>query len=467
MGEAIIARGNNSGSGGGEFGAKIVVKVSTGASVTCSNGSKTFTQTGNSEVTFTVPSFGNWTVTATYSALGMTRTKTVTVEVYQIYKISLMSGHTYGISINMGTSAPNTAVTYTDDAVGFTPLTVSSGACNYGSWSSIISDEFGCKPCLYYNNARSVYLNPSNYAVNTSGASADITSGNAGDVMVEFKRTWYKFDISGNTLTFQVADYDRSDDGFVSDAFYSMDGNGTLKDYMYYSAYEGYNISNRLRSLSGKTPTRNITIGTARAYCKTIGTTFGLEDWSKRCYILGLLMLVTKARGIQSVIGNGICDSNAAINTGTMNTRGLFYGGASNVGCKVFGIENFWGNYYKWCDGLVTTGTSGTIKMKNKAPYTDAGSDYTIVSGIMPHGGNYITQMKPFFNGAMVFPSLVQGDASIGWQDYALVGSNASCVAFVGGNYDYDAAYSGPFCVYVGSTASDSDGSVGARSVAA
>lgn len=467
MGEAIIARGNNSGSGGGEFGAKIVVKVSTGASVTCSNGSKTFTQTGNSEVTFTVPSFGNWTVTASYSSPKITHTKTVTVDVYQIYRISLMSGNTYGISINMGTSAPNTAVTYTDDAVGFTPLTVSSGTCNYGSWSSIISDKFGCKPCLYLNNARSVYLNPSNYAVNTSGTSVDITSGNAGDVMVEFKRAWYKFAISGNILTFQIADYDRSDDGFVSDAFYSMDGNGTLKDYMYYSAYEGYNSGNKLRSLSDKTPTRNINIGTARTYCKAIGTTFGLEDWSKRCYILGLLMLVTKARGIQSVIGNGICDNNSAINTGTMNTRGLFYGGASNVGCKVFGIENFWGNYWKWCDGLVTTGTSDTIKMKNKAPYTDAGSDYTIVSGVMPHGGNYITQMKPFFNGAMIFPSLVQSDTSIGWQDYASVISGASRVACVGGGYAGSAANNGPFCVNVSDTTSDANNYIGARSVAA
>lgn len=466
MGEALLARANAYGGGGSsDIGATIEVAVSNAnVTVTCSNGTKTYTQTG-SNIRFVISTFGTWTVTATYSVSGNVRTQTVVVDTYKLYSISLYDGHTYGISINMDTGSPNSAVTYTDDAVGFTGLSVSNGVCNFGSWSSIITDIFGCKPCLY-NNSRGSYLNPNNYAVTTSGASADITSGSSGDVMIEFKKTWYKFNKSGNILTFQVADYDRTSDGFTCEAFYSMDGNQTLKDYMYYSAYEGYNNSGKLRSLSGKTPTRNITIGNFRTYCKAIGTNYGLEDWAKRTYILGLLMLVTKARGIQAVIGNGICDNNSTIDTGTMNTRGLFYGGASSVGCKVFGIENFWGNYYKWCDGLVTSGSSGTILMKTRAPYNDGGSGYTTVLGVMASGGGCPTQMVPCCDGSTIFPSLVQSDYTIGWQDNAYVGSSASRVACVGGYYSYSAYNAGPFYVIVDYTASNSNSYFGARCVA-
>lgn len=470
MGEALLARANaygNSEGGTTGVGATIEVEVSNAnVTVTCSNGTNTYTQTGTN-IRFVISTFGTWTLKATYSSSGIVRTKSVVVDTYKLYSIKLMDGYTYGISINMSTSSPNDAVTYTDDAVGFTPLAVSSGTCNYGSWQSIITDTFGVAPCLY-NNSRGSYLNPNNYAVTTSGASADITSGSSGDVMVEFKKTWYKFGLSGNVLTFQVSDYDRSDDGFCTEAFKSMDGNETVKDYMYYSAYEGYNSSSKLRSLSGKTPTRNITIGNFRTYCKAIGSTYGLEDWGKRTYILGLLMLVTKARGIQSVIGNGICDSNSAINTGTMNTKGLFYGGASSVGCKVFGIENFWGNYYKWCDGLVTTGSSGTIKIKTCAPYCDGGdSTYTTVSGVMAHGSNgCVTGMIPLCDGKTIFPSMIQSDYTIGWQDYANVNSNASYVANVGGNYNNNADNTGPFYVNVNNSASNTNTNIGARCVA-
>ena len=459
MSEAILTRAGNA----IDSSALAVIEVTlsgkvTTATVTCTNGIKSYTKSGNGLVSFNIRSFGNWTVTAQFTD-GKAFSKIVKVDQYQIYRI-MLGGRTFGITINMDNSSPNGTVSYTDDAVGFNPLYVSNGICNYGSWGDIIVDGFGCKPCLYNNNQRSVYLNPNNYGLSASGESVDIVSGNVGDVMVEFKRTWYKFEMNGNNLTFKVADFDRSDEGFISDAFYAMDGSGVIKDYMYYSAFEGYYSGGRIRSLSGKEATRNYTIGNFRNFCKANGSTYGLEDWAKRCYILGLSMLVTKGRGIQAVVGNGICDNKPAIKTGTMNTNGLFYGGDSSVGCKLFGIEQFYGNWWKWCDGLVTTGTSGTIKMKNRAPYTDNGADYTVVSGVMPHGSSGCpTQMKPFFNGAMIFPSMIQSDYSKGWQDRAYVGSDAACVARVGGYYNDLADDAGPFCVLVNSSASSASSS--------
>ena len=467
MGEAIISRGGGSvtysGTGGG---ALIQVTTWDGAVITCSKGSKVFTKNSEGYVEFTVD-YGTWTLTSVYD--GKTRTATVVVDTLKVFTVNL-KGVTYGVSIDMTNSDPGGAVTYTDDAVGFSPLScnLSSGACDYGSWEDIITETFGCKPCLYLNGARSTYLKPTNYAQTEAGATADITSGNSGDVMVEFKKTWYKFAKSGNTLTFQVADYDRSADGFVNTAFASMDGTSGIQDYMYYSAYEGYNSSNKIRSLSGKTPTGSITYTNSRTYCKANGTKYGMEDMAKRCYILGLLMLVTKTRGVQASLGNGRCGQSSGISTGTLNSYGLFAGFSDNTkGHKCFGIENFWGNFYKWCDGIITN-SSTTVAVKNSAPYNDSGSGYETVSDGLTRGSwLYATAMAPCGGGSIILPSIGQSDTTKGWCDGVCVGASSGRVALVGGSYNFSADRVGPFCLGVYNDPSDGDTYFVSRLVAA
>ena len=47
------------------------------------------------------------------------------------------------------------------------------------------------KPCLFKNGAVVGYLNPDNFAQFEDGSVADITSGDAGDVMIEIPKTGY------------------------------------------------------------------------------------------------------------------------------------------------------------------------------------------------------------------------------------------------------------------------------------
>ena len=440
MGESLISRhGNVNGDGDGAL-----VKVNTivGTTITCTCGSTTRRKTASEEVVEFTLGYGTWTISAEIES--KTYSKTLIIDILQVYEITLKGCSTFGIAIDMSESDPEAAVTYIGDAVGFTPLTNS----NYGSWTDLIKEFFGCRPCLY-NGSVVGYLNPNDYSKFEDGSTADITSGSSGNVMVEFKKLYYKYELTNadTILTFKVTDDESAlDNGYTCTAFKSMDGNGTVKDYMYYGAYEGYNISSVLKSLSGKTVTRSGSCTKFRTYCQANGSTYGMEDWAKRYYILGLLMLVTKTRGIQEVIGNGICDSNSAITTtGTMNTCGLFYGGASNVGVKAFGIENLWGNYYEWCDGIITL-SSSTLGFKDCAPYNDSGSGYTSVAdGYIRERGFYPTKMKPVMNGAAITAWTGQSDSSIGWCDSWCVISASGLVARVGGNYKNDAADTGPF----------------------
>ena len=430
-----------------------LVKVNTivGVTITCTCGSTTRRKTATEEVVEFRLDYGTWIISAEIE--GKTYSKTLIIDTLQVYEIKLKGCSTFGIAIDMNESDPEAAVTYLGDAAGFTPLTNS----NYGSWTDLIKEFFGCRPCLY-NGSVVGYLNPNDYTKFEDGSTADITSGKSGNVMVEFKKLYYKYELTNadTILTFKVTDDESAvDDGFTCAAFKSMDGTGAVKDYMYYGAYEGYKSGFVLKSLSGKTVTGSDSYTNFRTYCQANGSTYGMEDWAKRYYILGLLMLVTKTRGIQEVIGNGICNFkniDSDITTGTMNTRGLFYGGASSVGVKAFGIENLWGNLYEWCDGIITL-SSSTLGFKDCAPYNDTGSGYTSVADGYTRGSGsvklYPTKMKPVMNGAAITAWTGQSDSSIGWCDYWYVDSGSGRVALVGGGYSDSAASAGPFFAYV------------------
>lgn len=466
MGNAIISRGGGSISLAGDGSALVRVQTLEGATVTATSGTKVFTKSSTGLVELSL-SYGTWTITSVTS--DMTLSAKLVIDTLKVYELNL-KGRTYGISIDMSNPDPESAVTYIGQAEGMTPLScnLSTGACDYGDWEDIITETFGVKPCLYLNGARSVYLNPNDYSKTEAGVTADIKSGSAGDVMVEFKRTWYRYAKDRDTLTFEVADYDRSDEGFVSSAFYSMDGNATIKDYMYYGAYEGYNSSSKTRSLSGKTPTASASYTDFRTYCKAMGSSYGMEDFCKRNYILGLLMLVTKSRGIQAAIGYGrIASNSSSVSTGTLNTYGLFAGFSDTTkAVKCFGIENMWGSLYNWCDGIVTTSNT-TLGLKACPPYNGTGSGYSTVNdGISRGSWLYATTMSPALDGAVAIATTPQSSA-IGWPDSVYVSTSAGDVAYVGGNWNAALDLSGPFCVDVDYSPSYASSGVGARLVAA
>jgi len=449
MGQALISRG---GGVGGAAKAKVEIIAPLGATLTISQGDVVFTREVESSPVEMSLGYGVWTISASGAA-----TKTIDIDVLKVYEVNVRDV-TYGISIDMSNGAPADAVTYTDDAVGYSALSCndSTGACDYGSWEGAITGIIGCKPCLYKDGARVAYLNPNNYAQLENGGAADITSGNAGEVMVEFKKTWYKYAVSGDTLTFQVANYDRTADGFVCSAFKSNDGTATVKDFMYFGAYEGYSEGgdDKCHSLSGKSVWNNNywSYSTFRDICKAFGASYGMEDWVKRYYILGLLMLVTKTRGIQAAIGDGNVNSGDLISSGSMDTRGLFYGinDDGNTGVKAFGIEHLWGNTYSWCDGIITLSES-TIGLKECAPYNDSGEGYTSVADGATRGSwQYPTKMTPVLGGAAVVASTTQSDSNIGWCDGVYVIGDSGSVALVGGGCRDGVGNGGPFCVNIG-----------------
>lgn len=373
------------------------------------------------------------------------------------YSIALLTKHVlYGFDIDESISDPSSAVTYTDDAVGFTPISVnSSGIVDYGSWKD--SDLLnGNKPCLLKNGKVNYYLNPNDYTKKEDGSSSDIISGNDGDVMAEFNQMWYKFEKNGNIISFRLANY-KVDDSYCSNAFISEADYSTLCPHMYIGTYNGYSLSSKLRSLSGVLSTVNTNIGQFRTLATANGPGYQQLTFSKYQYLAALLVLVSKSRNIQAALGNGRCSSNSQIQNGSMNNKGQFWGNFDSVsGVKTFHIENLYGNIWQCLDGLGNSYMQ--YKYKNIGPYNDYYSDY-ISGGTIP-GSGYTKSM--IVNNNILLPSINGGTNTTYYSDY-LYSSNFLCVCCVGG-YWSDALRDGPFYLYLFYSASSAITSLGSRS---
>lgn len=397
---------------------------------------------------------------------------------YLIKLINTPTGSiTYGISIDMSINDPTEAVTYTGDAEGLTPLSVdlNTGVCNYGGWEEIIKEGLiGCKPCIL-NNDMTIknYLNPDNYNEFEDGSDAsEIIKTN--NVMVEFNKTWYRWSLdeeNSNILKFEISNYDRSDEGFVTSAFTDLSDRTTVKDKMYYGAYEGANISNKLLSISGVKASASINYTNFRSYCKANGNNFGMEDVVGRYYVLGLMCLVTKSIGLQSKLGQGNLDNTIGdyLVNGSMNDKGLFYGKSSGAGVKCFGIENLYGNYWDWLDGFCIKTNNCSIGLNNGSiAYNDSGSNYdeSYTYSLNLGSWNCIASMVPVLNGAAIMPKTTGGNATTKWCDQSYVNAFAGYVPYVGGDFSFGVDQAGPFCFYVDYAPSLSNSGISARVLA-
>ena len=227
------------------------------------------------------------------------------------------------------------------------------------------------KPCiLNFDGSVECYLDPDDYNYSCTwrpdvdmgerpvrGEAVDIGENCVGNVMVEIPTVWIKVDTTDSRkpkFYFAKTQIDSTYHAYAHTNAY-----GDVVPYIYMAVYEGWiDSEDRLRSVSGKYPSTNIDPSDMISYARLNDPTENAKIWdmtafSERMLITLLLMLNGHSTNMQDVFGNGNSDSNDNLPTGTMNTKGLFWGSdETNLGVKVFGIEHFWGNYSKWTQGI-------------------------------------------------------------------------------------------------------------------
>lgn len=351
---------------------------------------------------------------------------------------------TMTVVIDLSDSNPDTCCSYEDDA-----LLMSAKSSDW-------DDFFGHYPVLMKNGVESVVLNPNDYSVDMNGNSVDITSGDAGDVMVAFPRRGLKIITANDKVYISFTDDPNNSD------FDYYAHNNLWQFYM--GAYDGYiDGDGKLRSLSGKKPAHTITIGKARAAARLNGTGYEQFAFYQLIYLQAMYIMKYKSLNGQTALGWGNVSSRAALTTGTLNDKGLDWGDTSvkTSAMKFAGIENFWGNIWKWVDGLVADSSCNYLTTTT-TNFDDYGSGYenTITNSIKNDVGYLSGIIGDSLGGFAMADDGNNGSSTTYFSDGAYARSD--CVAYFGG-YWTSGASAGPFFLFVYYDASYADARIGAR----
>lgn len=332
---------------------------------------------------------------------------------------------TYGVSIDLANSNSETAVTYTDDAVGMV-----AGSADWYNMQ-IFND---IKPCLFKNGSVVGYLNPNNFAQFEDGTKADITSGNSGDVMIEIPKIGYKISKSGTTLTVQITDAPNKI-GFSYKAHTRV--NEGDRDKLYIGAFLGSNET-QLRSLAHSIPVGNKSLGDFRRIAQLNGEGYGIISLYPLTLLQCLYLIMYKNLNSQGTLGMGyVGDTECLIyqkETGATITNGMDYRSNSNMEqMKFLGIEDVWGNLQHWIDGCIITTAYDLLIATDNMDSADSYSSKGKVEncfGILqePQGDNVLG----------FIPKICTGSTSTYFSDYSTityVDEKPNLVPIFGGNY--------------------------------
>ena len=200
------------------------------------------------------------------------------------------------------------------------------------------------------------------------------------------------------------------------------------------------------------------------------------DDWytevlADRLLLQDLLVMMARSTECQTAFGYGRCKSSNsnAIASGTMNTKGMFWGSNDQTsGVKVFGMENVWGNLWRRTAGWINANgtqkvklTRGTHDGSTATDYNTDGSGYKTIANATPAGtsGGYISSMKTEAFGRL--PVTASGSSSTYEADGMWYNNSQVNYACVGGAWAY-ARMVGPFCANLGNAASGSHSAFGA-----
>lgn len=228
------------------------------------------------------------------------------------------------------------------------------------------------------------------------------------------------------------------------------------------------NYSYRMRSISGQTCLSGLNVTGEIEEATLNGDGWFTEVLADRMLINDLLVLVGKSTNTQDVFGTGNVSSSDFLDTGTMDDKGLFWGNWDKTsGVKVFGMENYWGNYRRRIAGWMDSNgvqkikmTQGTKDGSTAEDYNLTGEGYITVAEATQSFSGYISRCKTTPYGR--FP--IEGSGSATTYECDRVYTNvarADGYAIVGGSRSYDLS-AGAFVAYLNFAPSSAYAGIGA-----
>lgn len=351
----------------------------------------------------------------------------------QVVSVTPKAYTVYGMHINGAESNPDNMITYLSDCANadFTNpahMDFTNNEFVWGDWEGAFFIPKSCM--LKYDGTVDYYLDENDETKKADGTASDVANTTyAGNAMVEWGQLWWKIvpDANENGASFYIADAQVDN---TYHAWNNVDCNGHINEHFYTPKYFGSNVSSKLRSISGTSNSVSTTRDTEITYAKANNLDSSNPIWYTEVYadwqlIFMLLFMMAKSTNVQTKYGYGRCISsnNSAINSGTMNGKGMFWGDTTQTnGVKVFGMENYWGNLFRACAGymnlnnvIYTKLTYDTSDGSTVTGYNTTGNGYVSQGSVIGTKGGYISAMHYTSHG--LTPKTVSGSDSTYFPD--------------------------------------------------
>lgn len=407
-----------------------------GQTITVTNGSKTYAKIvpDTMELDFGLPVLGTWTFSNPITGT----TKSINTVYYGQYYVELACYKVFSAIIDFSMSNPDSMVTYADDAEGMT-----GGSSDW--WNQPIYNTL--RNCLLADGGEVLgYLKKDNLTQYENGANAPITTvGN--DVMLEIpQKVGYSIEwADSQKLKVSVTD-NPNDEAFNYDAF-SLDSYNDC-DKIYIGVYKGYCTGSKAYSSSGKSVTVSQTIDTFRTWCRNRGKGYQQRTYASVKLMQCLLIIFYKGLNSQANCGYGYVASghSAGVSTGGTNGYGFMsevikstnptYMTDQNHQVKCFGIEDFWGNYWEFVDGLCSDSARNVLTCTCAKDFDTDGTGYDNNGngGVTANIGNYMNRPQGGSKAGFTAQSVAGSDSTY-FCDYAHL--YASCLAIFGGYWTH------------------------------
>ncbi len=306
--------------------------------------------------------------------------------------------------------------------------------------------------------------------------------GSNGMVMVEIPKFYYKTTYTttdGNVWQWKISM--TQEEGYLPHPAFL--NNGLSSEYIYVSAYEGYNNDGTLESKSGVQPTVSQNIKTFRTQSQIHGDGWGLIDFTSMSAVQLLFLIEYGDMYSQSMLSEGITNLDGGTSNHSQNTGHTISLGSSSGEIQILnanlengataygdtpafsyrGIENFYGNIYKFVDGILLK-DDGYYIGDSINDYSDIGTDYTEISATpittngYPTNFEYLDSMKCGY-----IPNAVTGSTSTYTTDYFYAHDSGETNIVLFGGAWFDSSDAGSFYFDCHYTASSSHRSFGTR----
>ena len=321
--------------------------------------------------------------------------------------------------------------------IGFTGLTNSTGVL---TWTDDIAGLSG-----YTTSTSGNLVTVSNASLDNRFPYNQITemTDSSGNVLVKYPQMYMSWvlDGSGNIDGVKFANYQPDSTYFISDAFmqYGDTTYSKFNDYFALGKYEASGVSTRAYSASGQICLVYITRAQARTACMANGSTYQQLDLAQFTLYNFLCMLYYRTSNIQNVYAGATGLSRDSV-TGTCDgITGLNGWNTDSTCVKMLGIENPYGNVFKWCDGVVFS--SATIYAQRLPLYysdTTSAIGSSSIGFSRPTTSNYVQYIKKGTSTttqSYVYCSAVQATATEYEGDYCIY-SSSGVVLYVGGRWN-------------------------------